>query len=111
MSVETTSDIRIPLQPVVVDRVPPSWRPPAVADLLVELRARLRDAHWQLMGAVDTDVERSMLRFELDQLQHALSSDSPAAGTAFSWRRVRALVRGRAPAAAPITALVHELFG
>ncbi len=101
----------IPARPTGDDRIPPSWRPGAVAALLAELRARLRAARWQLMGAVGTDVERTMLRFELDQLDQALCSDNPAAGTAFGWRRVRELVRDGVPAAVPITALVHELFG
>ncbi|WP_214402349.1 hypothetical protein [Pseudonocardia lacus] len=99
------------MQTIGDDLVPPSWRPGAVAALVAELRARLRSVRWQLMDAVGTDVEKTMLRFELDQLEHALGSDSPAAGTAFGWRRVRELVRDRVPAAAPITGLVHELFG
>jgi len=97
------------------DRIPPSWRPDAVAALVGELRARLRAARWQLVGAVGTEAEATMVRFELDQLDQSLAGDDPAAGTAHGWRRVRELVRDGAPEVAPITApitaLVHELFG
>jgi hypothetical protein len=91
--------------------VPASWSPAHVAHLVVDLRHRLARARDELMAGAVVEGEREVVRFELDQLDAALASDSPATGTAYAWRRVRERVGDVVPAARPINTRVHELFG
>jgi hypothetical protein len=91
--------------------LPESWSPAGVAQQVLELRDRLAGARNALVAGAVVEGEREVVQYELDLLDAALGSDSPATGTAYAWRRVRELVGDVVPAARPITMRVHELFG
>jgi hypothetical protein len=90
--------------------VPSSWSAAYVGQQVAELRHRLSRARDELMAGAVVEGEREVVRFELDLLDAALGSDSPATGTAYAWRRVRELVGDIVPAARPIDVRMHELF-